>query len=202
MKDRVLALAGLLQATKLVRQIATTGEADNKTLEAIIESVFRIDADNAEAVYGGAENVWPGLRTLLDQIDGYRRDPTVTRMAATLLHLERRFSGNPRMLQAVGKGIEEIARQRDHWGPTHPTVLGRLGELYAGTVSQLRPRVLVQGNPTYLGETTVVAEIRAVLLSALRSAVLWRQMGGSYWDIFLRRRQMAEAARTLLASSS
>ena len=37
----------------------------------------------------------------------------------------------------------------------------------------------------------VVAEIRALLLAALRSAVLWRQMGGSYWDFMFRRRAMA-----------
>ena len=38
-----------------------------------------------------------------------------------------------------------------------------------------------------------VAEIRAILMAALRSAVLWRQMGGSAWDIFLRRRAMQQS---------
>jgi hypothetical protein len=33
----------------------------------------------------------------------------------------------------------------------------------------------------------------AVLLAALRSAVLWRQLGGSLWDFGLRRRTMLEA---------
>jgi len=77
-------------------------------------------------------------------------------------------------------------------------VLAALGSLYAQTVSQLRPRVLVQGNPHYLGQATVVAEIRAVLLAALRSAVLWRQLGGSLWDFLLRRRQMAASIDALL----
>ena len=31
-----------------------------------------------------------------------------------------------------------------------------------------------------------MSEIRAVLLAALRSAVLWRQLGGSFWDFVLR----------------
>jgi len=53
--------------------------------------------------------------------------------------------------------------------------------------------VLVQGNPHYLGQATVVSEIRAVLLAALRSAVLWRQLGGSLWDFLLRRREMVAA---------
>ena len=57
---------------------------------------------------------------------------------------------------------------------------------------------MVQGNPHYLAQADVVAEIRAVLLAALRSAVLWRQMGGSFWDLVLRRREMAEYAGHLL----
>lgn len=199
MKDRVLALAGLLQSLKLVRQIANTGDAESRPLEAVIESVFRIDADSTEAVYGGTANLWPGLRLLIDQIEGGAgRDPALTRMAATVLHLERRISRDQALMETVGRGVQDIDRQRQHWGANHPTVLARLGELYAATVSQARPRVLVQGNPTYLGEPTVVAEIRAVLLAAVRSAVLWRQVGGSYWDLLLRRRAMVETARSLV----
>ena len=52
---------------------------------------------------------------------------------------------------------------------------------------------MVQGNPHYLGQAGVVAEIRALLLSALRSAVLWRQLGGSMWDFVFRRRDLASA---------
>jgi high frequency lysogenization protein len=59
--------------------------------------------------------------------------------------------------------------------------------------------VLVQGNPHYLGQAPVVAEVRAVLLSAVRSAVLWRQLGGSLWDFLLRKRAMGEAVEDLLA---
>ena len=72
-------------------------------------------------------------------------------------------------------------------------MLSALGTLYADTVSQLRPKVMVQGNPHYLGQPSVVAEVRAVLLAAMRSAVLWRQLGGSLWDFLLRRRDMAAA---------
>lgn len=196
MKERVLALAGLMQAVQQVRRIATTGDSDNAALEACIESLFRIDAESTEAVYGGIAALEQGLRLLHETASGGpQRDPAITRIAATLLHVERRFSRNRSVMDAVHRGIVDIQRQREHWGPTHPTVLGRLGELYAGTVSQLRPRVLVQGNPAYLGQPTVVSEIRAVLLSGLRSAVLWRQLGGSYWDVLLRRRQIAEVSR-------
>ena len=79
-----------------------------------------------------------------------------------------------------------------------PDVVAGLGSLYADTVSTLRPRVMVQGNPHYLGQAGVVAEIRALLLAALRSAVLWRQCGGSLWDFVFRRREMAAAIDVIL----
>ena len=58
--------------------------------------------------------------------------------------------------------------------------------------------MLVQGNPVYLSQATLVGEVRATLLAALRAAVLWRQSGGSYWDFLLSRRRMVETARELL----
>ncbi|HET6602649.1 MAG TPA: high frequency lysogenization protein HflD [Xanthomonadaceae bacterium] len=201
MKQRTIALAGVLQAARLVNQIAATGSADGQALQTAIDSVFRIDAESPVAVYGDPGRIEPMLRALVAHLDGSARDPVVTRIAATVLHVERKLARRPDMLAAISSGIESARRQREHLGEVHPTVLARLGELYAATVSQLRPRVLVQGNPQYLAQSDVVAEIRAMLLASVRSAVLWRQLGGSYLDLLVRRRRVLEAARSLLAGA-
>ena len=39
---------------------------------------------------------------------------------------------------------------------------------------------------------------RQILLAAVRSAVLWRQLGGSYWDFLLSRKAMLEAVEAWL----
>jgi high frequency lysogenization protein len=98
----------------------------------------------------------------------------------------------------VRAGLEDIDRKRAHFGATHPTVLARLGELYSRELSPIGPRVLVQGNPVYLGQPELVGEVRATLLAAVRAAVLWRQVGGSYWDFLLQRRVLVQAARDWL----
>ena len=201
MKDRALALAGLMQATALVHRIAHVGSADGDALSSSLESVFRVDADSVADVYGGVGGVRLGLRTLLHQLDGDDRDPALTRIAVTVLHVERRLLARRSMLAQVRAGVEAIGRQAAHLGTSHPTVLLRLAELYGGTISTLRPRVLVHGNPQYLAQDGVVAEIRAVLLAAVRSAVLWRQVGGRYPDLLLRRRALALATRELLAEA-
>jgi high frequency lysogenization protein len=201
MKDRALALAGLLQAVQLVQQMAQTGQAEGKPLAACIDSLFRFDAESPEAVFAGAGNLEPGLKRLLGQLEGGAgRDAGLTRMAMTVLHLERRFMRQHGAVEAVHSGLEEIGRQHAHWGPTHPTVLARLGELYAKELSPIGPRVLVQGNPVYLGQPDLVGEVRATLLAAIRAAVLWRQLGGSYWDLLFGRRALVQSARDWLES--
>jgi high frequency lysogenization protein len=198
MKDRVLALAGLLQSIRLVQQMANNGQAETRPLAACIDSLFRFDADSTEAVYGGAAALEPGLRRLVAQLDGNDRDGAQTRIAMNVLHLERRFIGSHETVEAVRRGLEQIEPRRAELGPTHHTVLDLLGELYSGQISPLGPRILVQGNPVYLSQAGVVGEVRATLLAALRSAVLWRQLGGSYWDLLLSRRKMVEIAGDML----
>jgi high frequency lysogenization protein len=198
MKDRVLALAGLLQSVRLVQQMANTGQAETRPLATVVDSLFRFDADSTEEVYGGTHALDAGLRRVVAQLDGSDRDPEQTRLAMNVLHLERRFVASPETMEKVHRRLEETQRDREPWEPTHPAVLSRLGELYADLVSPIGPRVMVQGNPVYLSQPEVVAEVRATLLAALRSAVLWRQLGGSFWDLLLSRGAMVETARGLL----
>lgn len=202
MKERALALAGVLQAVQLVQQMAQTGQAPSGPLAASIDSLFRFDAESPEDVFGGADKLRPGLERLVAQFEGGAgRDAAVTRMAMTVLHLERKFIQHARAPGAVHEALQDIARQHAQFGPTHPTVLSRLGEVYANEVSPVGPRVLVQGNPVYLGQPDVVGEVRATLLAALRAAVLWRQLGGSYWDFLFGRRALVQAGRDWLSAT-
>lgn len=191
--DRVVALAGLLQALAQVRRIADTGEANEEILGTGINSLFRFDARTTADVYGGLENVRPGLLLLRDYLSGASRDEQLARLVLSVLQLERRFIRDEAMTERVRRGLQalQVAAERD--GPTHPGVVAPIGQLYARTLSTLKPRVLVQGNPHYLAQPAVVAEVRAALLAAVRSAVLWRQRGGTLWDLALQRRRMLAA---------
>jgi high frequency lysogenization protein len=196
--DRVLALAGIAQALAQVRRIAETGAADAGVLGTAMDSVFRIDAESPAAVFGDVAAVTPGLRLLRAYLRNESGDALLPRLGLAVLQLERRFVRDEAAAR-VHEGILRIAPDAAGQGSTHPDVLAALGALYASTVSGLRPRVMVQGNPHYLGQAGVVAEIRAALLAALRAAVLWRQVGGSLWDFPLRRRAMLDAIDAALS---
>lgn len=192
MRPRVLALAGMVQSLKLVRQIAETGHADTGSQRIVLDSVFRIDADSVDAVYGGRGQLRQGLLTMREHLVDRGGDELLPKLGMAILQIERRFVGDTGMADQVVAGLRALESTAERQGSIHPEVIGRLGQLYADTISHLRPKVIVQGNPHYLQQPQVVAEIRALLLAALRSAVLWRQLGGSYWDFVFRRRAMME----------
>lgn len=197
--DRVLALAGLIQALAQVRRIADTGQAESHPVQTALDSVFRIDAPDTVAVYGSVGDLRDGLRLLRNYLTSGRKDDALPRLALAVLQLERRFIRADGIVSKVQAGLRQLAVKAQTQGSTHPDVIAALARLYADTLSTLRPRVMVQGNPHYLGQASVVAEIRALLLAALRSAVLWRQLGGSLWDFLLRRREMVAAIDAQLA---
>lgn len=197
-EDRVLALGGMLQALAQVRRIADTGQSEAMPVRVALDSVFRIDAANTQAVYGDIASLRNGLRLLRNYLADTDKDEALGKLGLSVLQLERRFSGEADVAAQVGTGIGGLSAPAERLGSAHPDVVAGLGSLYADTVSTLRPRVMVQGNPHYLGQAGVVAEIRALLLAALRSAVLWRQSGGSLWDFVFRRRDMAAAIDALL----
>lgn len=199
MKDRVVALAGLCQALSLVQQLAQNGQTETRPLATLLDSLFRLEAESTEAVFGDVRHLDRGLRTLLGLLGHGHRDPAIARMGIGLLNLERAFMDDAPVIERVQSTLVDVQRQRTHLGDTHPTVLARLGALYAEQISPLGERVVVQGNPVYLAQPQVVAEIRAILLCGLRAAVLWRQVGGSRWDFLFQRRRMVEEAQDLLS---
>jgi len=199
-EGRVIALAGLFQALALVRALATRGSGDTLSMRQCIASVFRIDADSPVDVYGGIGNLRLGLETLVAQLgESGKRDLILTRMTLQVLRLERSLARRTDVLRALRSGIDGMRGLAEQAETGQVDVSARLADLYVQTLSRLTPRILVEGNPTYLQQSAQVDQIRALLLAAVRAAVLWRQLGGTQMRLLFRRRQYAMMARGLLA---
>lgn len=194
-EERVIALAGALQAASLVRTLAQRGDADFAAMRVSLASIFKIDADNAADVFGGVPNLRPGLETLVAQIESNRRDPSLTRLLINIMRAEGALSRRQDLLKKLREGIEAIAGT----DPNPLETVPRLAELYSETLSTLRPRIMVEGSARFLEDSSTVDRIRALLLAAVRATVLWRQLGGSQLRLFFRHRQYAMLARGLLA---
>jgi high frequency lysogenization protein len=103
------------------------------------------------------------------------------------------------VLDALRTGIEDIARGDTMKDGNPVDATPQLARLYSETLSTLKPRIMVEGNPRFLNNAQTVDRIRALLLAAVRATVLWRQLGGSQLRLFFRHRQYAMLARGLLA---
>jgi high frequency lysogenization protein len=204
-RDKTLALAGIFQAARLVQQIARRGMVDQEVFATSIESIFKIDASTPEDVYGGVQNVLSGCKTLLAQLGGgdatnpgQTKDIEVTKYTINIMVLERKLMKQPELLKRITDGIEKARAQVEHFSTTHDNVIASLADVYSETISTLRPRVMVNGEHNHLSNPDNASKIRALLLAAIRSAVLWDQCGGSRWQIMFNRKVFIAEAENII----
>ena len=198
--NRTLALAAIFQAASLVKDLAWRGSCDEYELEVLIGSLFAFDATTPEEIYRGEVSLRTGLERVRTQLEsgGKPPDMEITRYAVGLIFLERKLQKRGDMMQQLADGLQGAQRQVDYFTLTHESVISRLGEIYKETISELGPRIIVQGEQNNLSNPDTAARIRALLLAGIRGAVLWRQAGGSRWKLlFGRKRLMNEADRIL-----
>lgn len=199
-RDLAIALAGVFQAVRLVQQIANGQQWDEHALTACLSGLFNTDPESVDTVFGSLPAIRPGLEIARDQVSGPndRRDMELTRYAVTALHLERKLNRNRALLDSISKGIEKANEQARFFDITHPSVIASLADCYKQTISTLRPRILVNGNQAILGIPENQNLIRALLLAAIRAAVLWRQCGGGRLTLILQRKPLMNAIESLL----
>lgn len=198
--DKTLALAGLFQATSLVQAIATTGHADSHKMEVCLKSVMELAPDDLNNIYGKPANLTTGLQLIITQLGANDSQPDmdIARYTISLLHLERKLAKQPQMLNRISEGITRAKEQLQHFPISHENVIANLAGIYSETVSRITPKIMVSGDNQYLGDTGNANRIRALLLCGMRSAVLWRQLGGSRWQLLFQRRKLCEAAQRIL----
>jgi high frequency lysogenization protein len=198
-RDRSIALAALFQATHLVARIARHGSPDSSATQASIYSLFQIDADSTENIFGGIQGVTVGLQRLQSHLTGkVNNDIETSRYVIALLHLERKLMKHKEMVEKIRKGIELATQRLDHFSLLHENIVAQLADIYAETVSTLQPRIMVQGEPLHLQNQDNINLIRALLLAGIRAALLWRQCGGSRLQLLFGRKKIAAVVKQLL----
>lgn len=201
MNAQVLALAGVFQATELVRQAAHHGTWSGYAASASLASLFRLEADSVDEIYGARDQLQLGLETLTNVLSGETSGGDTLQHAVALLQLQRKFTRNGAMMHEVAEGLDAIQRETAELeAPRQEEQQAEaVAELYTRTISTLTPRVIVNGNPRQLQNPRTVAWIRALLFAGMRSAVLWQQLGGGRFNLLLGRKRLLADAQALLA---
>lgn len=199
-KNRTLALAGVFQATELVRQAACHGTWSGYAASSCLDSLFMLEGEMPDAIYGGREKVRLGIETLLAVLQGESRYTESLRYAIGLMQIERKFRRSKKFQHQLGVGLEKITGMGEELDQHDRENLQahEISQLYADTISMLSPRIVVNGKPQYLKNERTVDWVRTLLLAGLRSAVLWRQLGGGRFELMFGRKKIVREAQSLL----
>lgn len=214
-QDKTLALAGMFQAARLVQKLAREGRTEKAAFAASVRSVLMIDAASTAEVYGGVRGLALGLKLLRDKLSGSAEpsDLELAKYVIAMLQLEAALRRRPEVAEAIRAGIRAAETQmslfqgegdendeEDDEDSVHPRLVDLLAELYTQTLSTLNPRIMVSGEHGHLSNPEIAARVRAALFAGIRSAVLWRQLGGNRWQLVLQRRAIAQEADRMLKS--
>jgi high frequency lysogenization protein len=199
--DQIIALSGVFEAASLVDRLARTGQIPEAPLGCMLGSLLVRDPKTTLDVYGGdTANLREGFRALVSALErdpnSLQREPL--RYALSLIGLERQLNKRPDMLDIMGTRLDQVQQQVQHFGLIHENVIASCAGLYQDTLSTFRQRIQVHGDMRHLQINANAARIRALLLAGIRSARLWRQLGGNRWQMLFSRKKMLNELRPLL----
>lgn len=200
-EEQVLALGGIFEAALQVDKLARSGQYSEGPVSCLIQSIFERSPDDTLGVYGGSHHqLRGGLQAVSSMLErdtaALQRD--ALRYAMNLITLERQLAKRDDMLAVLGQRLDRTQQQIGHFGLLHDNVMASLGSAYQDTLSTLRLRIQVHGDVRHLQQPDVANRIRALLLAGIRSARLWRQLGGHRWQLLISRGKLLEATRTIL----
>ncbi|MBV1919079.1 MAG: high frequency lysogenization protein HflD [Pseudomonadales bacterium] len=201
--DKALALSGIFQSAALVQQLSRTGELPNQYLEASLESIFSLNPSNIVDVYGSEAKLELGIETLYKVLanNDTARYSDAIRYSIGILHVEKMLRKNNDLLSVLRSRLEAAESQLIHFdGVTNASVIAKLADIYVDTIGSLRYRIQVKGDPQQLQRDNVANQIRAILLSGVRSAMLWRQLGGSRIQLLIGKKSLVTSLESLKSS--
>jgi len=212
LRERVLALAAMIQAVHLVRGIARKGVAERAEIHTCLSSILADSSakagPHANHLYKNPLKLRTGLILLQKLLHGetMKNDMDAAKeiiaYCAALMSLEKKLSHDKAMLAKLGEGIGRIDKQREYFGDVlHNNVIAAISGLYGETISTLKPRIIVHGKTEFLSHSNNTNQVRALLLSGIRAAHLWRSHGGGHLQLLLRRRALAREAERILHES-
>jgi len=191
---QALALAGVFQAASQVDALARTGQTDQRAWETLIRATLDTNPESFEAIYGGhPNNLRQGLEVLEGVVGRQQVNPVVLRYGFSLLMLMNQLRSNDAMMDDLGTRLTRIQGQAEHFGATHENVISSLGEAYQESLSTLKTRIVVQGDPSLLQSRMMPERVRAILLAGIRFALLWHQQGGRRWKLIFQRGALKKA---------
>ncbi len=212
---RTIALAVTLQCAQLVHTLAHTGKADAAQIRACIDPLLVTNPDTVADVYPDISSYRSGLAALQKALDGSGMQEFADAMKYVLgmSVLQQQLMGVPAMQTIIRQRMQQrhtLFLDRDELEPGDTPLapsqksdeydFAVLAALYQDTISKLSFRIHVKGSVEHLRNQNVADQIRALLLAGIRSAMLWHQLGGRRWHLFIYKRRIRDSVASIRRS--
>lgn len=194
LKNETIALGAIYQASNEIKKIAWEGIITKNIVQPLIYSIYQTTSEDIEDIYINTKRLNPGLDFLRKQLvgDAFSKDAEVTRYFEAIGILVKNMKKNEKVILSLRDELSNNSKEvREDNLDDHAETLSKL---YLRTVSKVEPRIIVNGDNKHLTDSKNASMIRALLMSAIRSYILWQQSGGSKLRIFLFRKKIAELA--------
>jgi len=180
-----------------VHELAIGKEIRQSQLASAINPLLILNPESVEQVYPNLESLTLGFSTLQSILGSNRlkQNSQIRRYITEILILRKTLSKNMIMQSVVRAGLSNLE-------PIRPSLIDcmqtnqqeineqnytfeEISSLYRKTLSTLKHRIKVAGKVQFLKNEIVSNKIRGLLFAGVRSAVLWHQLDGRYWRLFI-----------------
>ena len=202
-QDKTLALAGIFQAANLVDALSTTGKVPEQSFTESINSIFQTNPHTVSDIFDTTHQAELGLCSLQAAMS-HPHNQSATRWltySKSLIRIERVISRHRPFCTLIKTRLEHHKRYFELFDSvTSHNIISKLGNLYIDTAGASKYRVIIRGRPSLLMSSAQKEKLCAVLFAGIRSAHLWRELGGSEWELIFRKKHILNTANYLATS--
>ena len=202
---RIIALAALMQASKLVDDIARQGQCNSHDVQTMMQSIFANPAHTPEEQFSGRKQLHTGLLLTQQLLSGEPVPQAKTAMSYTagMIAVEKKLKKQELMLQHIAQGMQRIQQQVEYFSSFHhETIIAAIADVYGETISTLKPRIIIHGKPEILRQQQNTQKIRALLFSGIHAAHLWQQYKGGHFRLLFGRKKILLGIEQMLSGQS
>lgn len=198
-RDTVLALAAFSQATQLASHIALTGQCDPQAFEVLVNAIYSIDSPSTQALYPSS-TLQVGLHSLCQLLAAKRTkiSPAPWHYLWKLNAFVKQLQRQPRVLKQLQSRLQQAIQQRAFFQQDASQSLTALSQLHGWLMQEIPLSFHIKGKVQYLHQPENIVRIRVLLLAGIRAGVLWRQLGGTLWQLWWQRHDYQNQATQYL----
>ena len=192
------AFAAMVESLYQITLISHSGVINKGTVDPLLKGVLKTESMLSTNIYPLA-SLKNGLTFFTDKSLGEQALKEINYYIPNIFRLATVYLGRRQERDDLEKQIGRIKELLSHQENKSLFVAKHLAEWYATEISQTNIFALqIFGAKEHLGKDVNLIYIRALLVSALRACILWKQLGGNQMNFVFNRSKMIISARQML----